>query len=176
MEYIIIKKNNEDYLMHYGVPGMKWGVRKAQKLQTSDIRKRYDSLKSDYKSANKAYYKSSAYSLSKKKRQASAARWDQAAADAEKMVKAKKAYKQVKQERKQAIKNTYKDVNKNTKLSDKLVYNNATRKKAAKYIVDNNMTMAEATKRANSDARRNTALVLGVYGAVLVSSLYKNAH
>ena len=55
----------------------------------------------------------------------------------------------------------------------KLLYNNATRRKAAKFIVDNNMTVEEATKKAKRVSWRNTAAFIAIYGAIGVSSLYK---
>ena len=54
-----------------------------------------------------------------------------------------------------------------------MVYNDATRKKAAKYVVDKNMSVADATKKAKGDAWRNTAAMLAVYGAVTVYGLKK---
>lgn len=63
MEWIIVRGAlNEDELMHYGVPGMKWGHRKAQNYQTTGIRARraagrYENNKSsadaDYKKAQR---------------------------------------------------------------------------------------------------------------------------
>ena len=63
MEWIIVRRaSNEDELMHYGVPGMKWGHRKAQNYQTTGIRSRraagrYENNKSsadaDYKKAQR---------------------------------------------------------------------------------------------------------------------------
>lgn len=44
MEYVI-KKKNDDYLMHYGIKGQKWGVRRFQKKDgslTSQGKKRYN--------------------------------------------------------------------------------------------------------------------------------------
>ena len=54
-----------------------------------------------------------------------------------------------------------------------LTSSEATRKKAAKYIVDNNMSVAEATKKAKGEAWRNSAALVGAYAAVTVASLYK---
>ena len=169
-------------LYHYGVPGMKWGKRKA--LPTSDLRNRYNSAKTQMKSdkkqyikdSNSAYYRNHPFSLSKKRREASNQRWEKAAGSADKFFGSKKEFKKVKAERSQAIKSTYKDIQKNASKKDKLIYNNATRKKAAKYVVDNNMTLSEANKRAKSDANRNTAAVVAAYGAVAVATLYKATH
>ena len=44
-----------DYLMHYGVPGMKWGVRKARKNNyiSKAVKKRRSSYSQDYKDTAK---------------------------------------------------------------------------------------------------------------------------
>ena len=89
---------------------------------------------------------------------------------------AKTDYKKAKSERKQQIKNTYKSLNKSASLGEKLTYNNATRKKAAKYVVDNGMTVEQAKSRANKDAIRNTGAMLAAYGSIAAVSLYKMNH
>lgn len=87
-------------LMHYGVKGMKWGVRKARQ----EYRK-LDTLKGQYKHAKKAYdrsfsyaYNSSgkAFSTSRVKRAENDARWKDANRDAARVKKAKAAYKEQK--------------------------------------------------------------------------------
>lgn len=177
MSEYFLTANGELY--HYGIKGMKWGVRRKS-LEKSDLRKRFDSAKENKrqaerqytKSFNEAYNKSiSAYSPIKKHREENAKRWMKANKDARKAKNARQTYKTVKKERKQAIKSTYEGLNQKTSLGERLVYNNATRKKAAKYIVDNNMSVEEATKRSQGDARRNTAIVLGVYGGIAVGAL-----
>lgn len=85
---------------------MKWGHRKRQE-PVSDLRRRYDSTKSDYKQAKKAYNKAfntaydksaAAYSLNKKKRQENDKRWEDAFDKAEKANAARTAYKQAKKD------------------------------------------------------------------------------
>lgn len=173
---------NDDYLQHYGVPGMKWGVRRRTQLPTSNIRNRYDAAKANYKSAKKVYKKSfneaydksmAAWSPSKKHRQENDARWEKAIKDADKANKAQNSYKKAKQERKYAINKTYADINKKASFGERFIYNDATRKKAAKYIVDNNMSVADANKRAKKDAWVNSAIIGGAIGAISVASLYK---
>ena len=100
-----------DYLMHYGVPGMKWGVRKQRTYDTSTAYGRMKTAKQQYKSDkkaynksfNKAYYHNHAYSLSKKKRQASADRWNDAIDKARTLNSSKKAYKSAKKEYKNSM-------------------------------------------------------------------------
>lgn len=49
-----------------------------------------------------------------------------------------------------------------------MLYSPATRQLAAKYIVDNDMPMEQARKKANEKALRNTAMFLAAYGTTLV--------
>lgn len=54
MEYIATRQDNELY--HYGVKGMKWGVRRARNDQHDEMReskKAHDSLKKEYKKHKK---------------------------------------------------------------------------------------------------------------------------
>lgn len=87
-------------LQHYGVKGMKWGVRKAR-----DEYKKLDQLKGQYKHAKKAYGRSfsyaynrssGAYSLNRAKRAENMARWQDATRDANRVNKAKQKYKEQK--------------------------------------------------------------------------------
>jgi hypothetical protein len=166
-------------LCHYGVKGMKWGVRKKYEYSsmTQDVRDKkaaYKQAKKDYnKSFNKAYNKAiAAYSPVKKHRQANDARWEDAMNKAEALDKAKSAYKTAKKVEKKAINKKTDELNKKATFGEKFMYDDATRRQAAKYIVKNNMTLEEATKKAKGDARRNTAAVLAVYGGILAASIY----
>lgn len=96
------------YLMHYGIKGQKWGVRRYQNADgslTSAGKKRQ--AKQEYKSAKKAYNKSfnktynkavAAYSPSKKARQRNDERWEDVWNKSQEAKAAKAKYKQAKKE------------------------------------------------------------------------------
>ena len=83
-------------LMHYGVKGMKWGVRKARQEY-----KKLDTAKGQYKHAKKAYDRSfnyassrtTGYRLSTAKRAENDAAWNDARRDAKRVTETKAAYK-----------------------------------------------------------------------------------
>lgn len=170
-----------DELLHYGVKGMKWGVRNDKRI--SDLKRRYDDSKANYKVAKRAYNKSfntayersiSALSPIKKHREANDKRWEKAFEDAEKVRDAKSKYKKIKIDRKNAIKNVNSKIEKESSIGDKLIYNSATRKKAAKYVVDNDMPVSDAIKRAKGEAWRNAVALVAAYGAVYAGTSYLN--
>lgn len=173
-EYILTADGE---LYHYGVKGMKWGKRKAR-YETSDIRKRYDQAKANKKAANKTYnkaynkYANNPLNAFTKK---GTERWNDVLDKAKAANKADQEYKQVKKARKKAIKSTARDIERKASFGDKMTYNSATYKKAAKYVVDNNMSVAEATKKAKGDAWKNTAAFVAAYGAVAIGAAAASA-
>lgn len=89
-----MNQNNELY--HYGVPGMKWGHRKAPEVVAA--RQAYKKAKKSYNQADLAYRTRShqALSLDAGKRAANEKRLMNTMSKATAMEKAKKEYKQVK--------------------------------------------------------------------------------
>lgn len=181
--------------MHYGVLGMKWGKRKNYYGQSGDkFRASNGMTVGAPKNASVAAFRkvqgsklggaaingmvkanTAFYGRGKNK-----AVWKnvekQVRKENQAVRESNQAHKQAKIERNQKINDTYKSLNKNASLGEKLMYNSNTRKLAAKYVVDNNMTKTEATKKAKGVAWRNAAALVAVYGGVTVASLYELNH
>lgn len=171
---------DNDELQHYGIMGMKWGHRKnykvavanakrAYKNRNSSIQKKYDT---DLANIEKGYKRGQLLSKKDQKRELAAdnkAMRDWAKSKAtykDNLRKAKNDYKANVAKTKQEYKNNYKQLKKNDSAADILIFNPATRKKAAQYMTENKMTMSEARKKAHKEAIRNTAVILGVIGGV----------
>ena len=73
--------------------------------------------------------------------------------------------------RKNKIDDAYEKVETSTTKLEAAFFGKGTRKKAAKYVVDRGMSVEEAKKKANKEAIRNTAITLGVYGALTLAEL-----
>ena len=167
--------DREHELYHHGIKGMKWGVRRYQNKDGSLTlagKKRYaiDSAFEEYEreieDIEKPYKRGQNLSKADMDREAAV---EKKFSDA--VATAKREYKEGKKARKTAIKETTKALNKEARFAEKLVYNNATRKLAAKYIVDHNMSVTEATKKAKGAAWRNSVALVAACGALSLASL-----
>lgn len=69
------------------------------------------------------------------------------------------------------IDNAYEKVQSNSSRIDRFLFNDNTRRKAAKYVVDKNMSIKEANKKARKSAIRNTGIMLAAYGGIKVAEL-----
>ena len=67
--------------------------------------------------------------------------------------------------RKNKLDDAYEKVNSASTKMQRQFFSDGTRKKAAKYIVDNNMSVKDATKKANKEAIATSAIILAAYGA-----------
>lgn len=133
MNNYFVEPYSPDDIMHFGVKGMKWGVRRSKYYMDDGSLTRYGKLRSQKRSMSPDRYK-----------------------------KLKKQYKE-------DVNNQYKKIKGGTSLGQKLLYNNATRKRQAEYMVNRKMSEADAAKKAKKDAWRNAAWMLpasAAYGVI----------
>ncbi|MDU5951818.1 MAG: hypothetical protein E6Z06_02910 [Clostridiales bacterium] len=184
--------NNDyrDYLQHHGVKGMKWGVRK--KYEKSSIRREYDNKKYNMRSkrmksmnafldsasatdeadkyleqyplhayfGKKAGVKGRTYLKLRDEERKAEDRYHNANL---KYRNARKEFKRTAKKRRNEIRKT----NKKIRSSSKLKISTPITKKTAKYIVDNNMSIQDAKKRAiRNSAVQSTAIILAGVGGM----------
>lgn len=180
---------NTDELYHYGILGMRWGHRRSEYRQAvinakqryrnrnSAIQKRYDIAEANIESKYKRGQLLSKKDQARENHVDTLARRDWARSKAtyknDRRI-AKSNYKANVAKDKQQYKANYKKLKENDNAADKLIFNTATRKKAAKYMTFDKMSMSDARKRAHKDAIRNTAIIAGIGAAQIGAQYIKN--
>lgn len=176
-----------DELYHHGVIGMKWGHRKNYKValanakqsyrnRNSAIQKRYDIAEANIERGYRRGQNLSARDSAREIAADNKARSDWAKSKAtykDDVRKAKNAYKANVAKTKAEYKNNYKQLKKNDSAADKLLFNTATRRKAAQYMTENKMSMSEARTKAHKDAIRNTGIALAAIGGYSIYNYIK---
>lgn len=87
---------------------------------------------------------------------------------------AKRAKVEKKLSRKWDINKAEQEIDNRTSFIQKGIFNDATRARAAKLVVDKQLTHDKAIKQANKEAIRNTAIAIGVIGALSVAEFAYN--
>lgn len=76
--------------------------------------------------------------------------------------------------RKNKIDDAYEKIQTASTKKDRFIYNDNTRKKAARYVVDKNMSVKDAVKKAKGDAWKATAAFTAIYAGLTVAELMRN--
>ena len=189
-------QDDSDHLEHHGIKGQKWGVRRfenkngtlttAGKMrygEKSDAYNARSSAKTALRSATKDYNKSfdKAYAnssrigahITKKGRENNEKLWTDFVNKSKEYDSKKAEYKNAKKAYKEEYKKNLKSIDEKSTFKDRLMYNEATRVRAAKIMTKyKDISMAEANAQAKKEANRNTAAVLTVFGLVTLGEIY----
>jgi len=136
---------NQNELAHVGVLGMRWGHRKAQAapLKVSDKKRKMDESRANMKAVKKSSGRRS-----------------------EEFKDAKSQYKKAAGNRNAAIASKAQKLYDDQSLFGKIMDNPTHRATVSRYVVDHNMPMEEARRRADRDTIAVTVALLAIYGGL----------